>query len=232
MGNDKFYVYDGQVRALPSTLRSYVYDGMNVDQKFQIFAGGNEGFNEVWWFYCSSGSNSVNSYVIYNYLENLWYFGTMARSAWLDSGSKSNPIAADYNSRLLYHESGIDDLSGTSAASISSYIESSDFDIGDGERFGFVWRIIPDLAFTGSTATTPDVSLTLTPRNFSGASYTTETAKSVTASALSPTELYTDVVNVRARGRQMKFRVDGSSSIGTKWQLGTPRMDIRTDGKR
>jgi len=232
MGNDKFYVYDGQVRALPSTLRSYVYDGMNVDQKFQIFAGGNEGFNEVWWFYCSSGSNSVDSYVIYNYLENLWYFGTMARSAWLDSGSKSNPIAADYNSRLLYHESGIDDLSGTSAASISSYIESSDFDIGDGERFGFVWRIIPDLAFTGSTATTPDVSLTLTPRNFSGASYTTETAKSVTASALSPTELYTDVVNVRARGRQMKFRVDGSSSIGTKWQLGTPRMDIRTDGKR
>ena len=232
MGHDKFYVYDGQVRALPSTLRSYVYDGMNKNQEFQIFAGGNEGFNEAWWFYCSSGSNSIDSYVIYNYLENLWYFGSMARSAWLDSGSKSNPIAADYNNRLLYHEVGTDDISGTSATSLSSYIESSDFDIGDGDRFGYVSRLIPDLTFSGSTATNPEVSLTLTPRNFSGASYTTETAKSVSATALSPTELYTDVLDVRIRGRQMKFKVDGSSSVGTKWQLGTPRMDIRTDGKR
>ena len=232
MGDDKFYVYDGQVRTLPSTLRSYVYDGLNVDQSFQIFSGGNEGFNEIWWFYCSSDSNSVDSYVIYNYLDNLWYFGTMARSAWLDSGSKSNPMAADYNRRLLYHESGVDDLSGTSAAAIESYIESSDFDIEDGDRFGYVWRVAPDLNFAGSTATNPEVSMTLTPRNFSGASYTTETAKTVTATALSPTELYTDAINVRVRGRQMKFRVDGSSAVGTKWQLGTPRMDIRTDGKR
>jgi hypothetical protein len=141
-------------------------------------------------------------------------------------------MAADYNRRLLYHESGVDDLSGTSAAAIESYIESSDFDIEDGDRFGYVWRVAPDLNFAGSTATNPEVSMTLTPRNFSGASYTTETAKTVTATALSPTELYTDAVNVRVRGRQMKFRVDGSSAVGTKWQLGTPRMDIRTDGKR
>ena len=232
MGHDKFYVYDGQVRALPSTLRSYVYNNMNKDQEFQVFSGGNEGYNELWWFYCSSSSSSIDSYVIYNYLENTWYFGTMARSAWLDSAMNQFPIAADYNNRLLYHENGVDDLSGSSSVAIDSYIESSDFDIGDGERFGFVWRLIPDVVFEGSTSTNPDVSLTLTPRNFSGASYTTETEKTVTATALSPTELYTDAVNVRVRGRQMKFRIDGSSSIGTKWQLGTPRMDIRTDGKR
>ena len=232
MGDGKFYVYDGQVRVLPSTLRSYVYDNRNAEQDFQIFAGGNQGFSEVWWFYCSGTSTTVDSYVIYNYLDNIWYFGSLARSAWLDSAIKNNPIAADYNKRLLNHEVGVDDASGSSSAAISSYIESSDFDIGDGERFGYVWRIIPDINFSGSSVSTPGVTMTLTPRNFSGASYTTETAKSVDATAISPTQLYTNQVNVRVRGRQMKFRIDGSSLLGTKWQLGTPRMDIRTDGKQ
>ena len=232
MGKDKFYVYDGQVRALPSTLRTFVYDNINVEQEFQVISGTNEAFNEIWWFYPTGTDTQMDNYVIYNYLENVWYYGSLSRSAWLDSGLRPSPLAFDYNRRALNHEIGVDDASGTSSTAIGSYIESADFDIGDGDKFSFVWRMIPDLTFTGSTSIDPDVTLTLTPRNYTGGGYTSETGKSVQASALSPQELYTNQVDIRVRGRQLKFKVDGSSAIGTKWQLGTPRIDIRTDGKR
>jgi len=232
MGRDKFYVFDGQVRALPSTLRSHVYDNINTEQEFQVISGTNEEYNEVWWFYPTGTDTQINNYVVYNYLENIWYYGTLSRSAWLDSGLRQYPIAFDYNRRALNHEVGVDDASGSGSVAIGSYIESSDFDIGDGDQFSFVWRMIPDLTFTGSESINPDVTLTLTPRDYTGGSYTSETGKSVQASALSPQELYTNQIDIRIRGRQLKLRIDGSTLVGTKWQLGTPRIDIRTDGRR
>jgi len=232
MGKDKFYVFDGQVRALPSTLRSHVYDNINTEQEFQVISGTNEEYNEIWWFYPTGTETQINNYVVFNYLENIWYYGTLSRSAWLDSGLRQYPIAFDYNKRALNHEVGVDDASGSGSVAIGSYIESADFDIGDGDQFSFVWRMIPDLTFTGSEAVNPDVTLTLTPRNYTGGSYTSETGKSVQASALSPQELYTNQIDIRVRGRQLKLRIDGSTTVGTKWQLGTPRIDIRTDGRR
>ena len=232
MGRDKFYVFDGQVRALPSTLRSHVYDNINTEQEFQVVSGTNEEYNEVWWFYPTGTDTQINNYVVFNYLEDIWYYGTLSRSAWLDSGLRQYPIAFDYNRRALNHEVGVDDASGSGSVAIGSYIESSDFDIGDGDQFSFVWRMIPDLTFTGSEAVNPDVTLTLTPRDYTGGGYTSETGKSVQASALSPQELYTNQIDIRVRGRQLKLRIDGSTLVGTKWQLGTPRIDIRTDGRR
>ena len=232
MGRDKFYVFDGQVRALPSTLRSHVYDNINTEQEFQVISGTNEEYNEVWWFYPTGTDTQINNYVVFNYLEDIWYYGTLSRSAWLDSGLRQYPIAFDYNRRALNHEVGVDDASGSGSVAIGSYIESSDFDIGDGDQFSFVWRMIPDLTFTGSESINPDVTLTLTPRDYTGGSYTSETGKSVQASALSPQELYTNQIDIRIRGRQLKLRIDGSTLVGTKWQLGTPRIDIRTDGRR
>ena len=232
MGRDKFYVFDGQVRALPSTLRSFVYDNINVEQEFQVISGTNEEYNEIWWFYPTGTDTQINNYVVFNYLENIWYYGTLSRSAWLDSGLRQYPIAFDYNRRALNHEVGVDDASGTGSVAIGSFIESSDFDIGDGDQFSFVWRMIPDLTFTGSETINPDVTLTLTPRDYTGGDYTSETGKSVQASALSPQELYTNQIDIRVRGRQLKLRIDGSDLVGTKWQLGTPRIDIRTDGRR
>ena len=232
MGRDKFYVFDGQVRALPSTLRSYVYDNINVEQEFQVISGTNEEYNEVWWFYPTGTNTQINNYVVFNYLENIWYYGTLSRSAWLDSGLRQYPIAFDYNRRALNHEVGVDDASGTSSQAIGSFIESADFDIGDGDQFSFVWRMIPDLTITGSEVVNPDVTLTLTPRDYTGGSYTSETGKSVQASALSPQELYTNQIDIRVRGRQLKLRIDGSDLVGTKWQLGTPRIDIKPDGRR
>ena len=232
MGRDKFYVFDGQVRALPSTLRTFVYHNINYVQEFQVISGTNEEYNEIWWFYPTGTDTQINNYVVFNYLENTWYYGTLSRSAWLDSGLRQSPIAFDYNRRALNHEVGVDDASGTGSVAIGSFIESADFDIGDGDQFSFVWRMIPDLTFTGSESVNPDVTLTLTPRDYTGGSYTSETGKSVQASALSPQELYTNQIDIRVRGRQLKLRIDGSDLVGTKWQLGTPRIDIRTDGRR
>lgn len=232
MGRDKFYVFDGQVRALPSTLRTFVYDNINTEQEFQVISGTNEEYNEVWWFYPTGADTQINNYVVFNYLENTWYYGTLSRSAWLDSGLRQYPIAFDYNRRALNHEVGVDDASGTGSVAIGSYIESSDFDIGDGDAFSYVWRMIPDLTFTGSESVNPDVTLTLTPRDYTGGGYTSETGKSVQASALSPQELYTNQIDIRVRGRQLKLRIDGSTLVGTKWQLGTPRINIKPDGRR
>jgi len=242
MGTDKFYVYSGRVDTLPCTVKQFVFADLNLSQGFQIFAGGNVGFNEVWWFYCSGASNTIDKYVIYNYLDNVWYTGTMARTSWLDSGTRSFPIAGDYNSRLLYHESSPDDVSGTSSVAINAYVQSSDFDIGDGHNFGFVWRMLPDVNFNGSTVNNPYVTITIVPRQNAGAPYGVADAPTVTSgdnfappyppnSGVYIVQQFTGQVYTRLRGRQMSFRIE-SNSVGVAWQLGATRMDVRPDGRR
>ena len=174
MGTDKFYSYSGRVETLPCTLKQYIFTDINKDQGYQVFCGGNEGFNEIWWYYCSSGSVVIDRYVIYNHLERLWYYGTMGRTAWLDSSLRPFPMATNYDNRIIYHENGADNVEGSSPEAITSYIESSDFDIQDGHNFGFVWRMLPDVSFVGSSViegAPPQVTLSLEQRRNSGSEY-------------------------------------------------------------
>jgi hypothetical protein len=244
MGQEKFYTYSGRVETLPCSLRQYVFDNINKDQSYQVFAGANEGFNEIWWFYCSQDSTVVDSYVIYNYLDKVWYYGTMGRTAWLEVGINPQPVAADYNNRLLYHEVGTDDFSGSNAEPIDSYVQSSDFDIGDGHNFGFVWRILPDVNFNGSNMDTqgatspyPSVTMTVKPRQNSGAPYgaannpVVNSQNNYAARHAYNVQEFDGQVYTRLRGRQMSFRIE-SNRIGVAWQLGVPRIDIRPDGRR
>jgi len=238
IGVDKFYVYDGRLNTLRCDLRNHIFSDINLTQSAQVFAGTNEGFNEVWWFYCSAGSNTVDKYAIYNYLEDIWYYGSMARSAWLDSGLRDYPLAATYINNLVNHENGVDDNSTAVTASIDALIASSEFDIDDGHNFGFVWRVLPDLTFRGSTAgTTPQCTMTLIPyqNSGSGANSPRSTAGTSNASiqriATAPVEEFTGQVYIRIRGRQLIFQME-SAQIGTTWQLGAPRIDIKPDGRR
>ena len=241
MGVDKFYLYDGRVQTLNCDLRRYVFQDLNQEQALQVFCGTNEGFNEVWWFYCSAGSSAIDKYVIYNYLEKVWYYGTMSRTAWLDSGLLSYPIAAPYNSstltgNLVYHEDGINDNTTGTNAAISAYISSSEFDISDGHNFGFVWRVLPDLTFSDSTNSptnaVPVVTMTLYGLANSGSGRTSSASQPVSSSSTYDiTEEFTGQIFTRMRGRQMIFKVS-SNQINTAWQLGAPRIDIRQDGRR
>jgi hypothetical protein len=231
MGTDKFFMYSGRVETLPSSLRTFIFQNLNFDQSWQVFAASNEQYSEIWWFYCSTGSLVVDSYVVYNYLDRVWYYGTMGRTAWLDSGTQPYPIGADYNGYLLNHEDGVDDVSGPSAVAINAYIQSSDFDIGDGHNFGFVWRILPDVTFAGSSAANPSCTMVVEPRTNSGSAYGTPNAPTVTRTQQYPVEEFTGQVYTRIRGRQMAFRIE-SAGLGTTWQLGAPRIDIRPDGRR
>jgi hypothetical protein len=237
MGVDKFYAYDGRVQTLPCDVRRYVFGDFNQEQAAQVFSGTNEGFNEVWWFYCSSGSTTVDRYVIYNYLERIWYYGTLARTAWLDSGLRDFPIAATYNSTtraglLVNHEQGLDDNETGTPVAISANISSSEFDIDDGHNFGFIWRILPDLTFENSTANTPTVNMTLYGLYNSGSGSINSAGQPVVkGSTYVITEEFTGQIYTRVRGRQLIFKVD-SNTLGTTWQLGAPRIDIRQDGRR
>jgi hypothetical protein len=237
MGIDKFYMYTGRVETLPCSLWQYVFDDINKDQAFQVFCGSNESYNEVWWFYCSQGSNDIDKYIIYNYLERTWYYGTMARTAWLDSSARQFPMAADYNNRILFHESSVDDVSGLTPVPINAYVQSSDFDIGDGHNFGFVWRILPDINFTGSNVDNPYVTMQVKPRRNAGTPYGTADNPRVTSSdnytnaPIYTVQEFTGQVYTRLRGRQLAFRIE-SDSLGVSWQLGSPRIDIRNDGRR
>jgi hypothetical protein len=252
MGTDKFYMYSGRVQTLPSTLREYVFNDINLEQAFQFCAGTNEGYSEVWWQYCSANSSVVNRYVIYNHLENTWYYGdwdnyqnlNQGRTAWLDSSLRSFPMATTYgvaggnsNAQLLYHESGVDDGTVNPSVPIVAQVTSSDFDIGDGHNFGFVWRLIPDLTFDGSNVNQPTAMFTVLPRANSGAPYgnsnnpdvvSTQNYQNTRTYAI---QEFTQQVYVRIRGRQMAFKVS-SDELGVQWQLGVPRIDIRPDGRR
>ena len=232
MGQDKFYVYTGQVQTLPMTLRQYVYEDLNFSQADQIVAGTNEGYTEIWWFYPSASSNWNDRYVIFNHLENVWYYGQLSRTAWLDTALRGNPLATNTldngnSSGILYeHEAGVNDDNDP----MECFIQSSDFDIEDGEQLMLTKRIIPDVNFDRSTANDPEVTFGIRSRNFPGGSYANNSLneKPVIETSVG---VYTDQVFIRTRGRQMAMRIS-SDGLGVQWQLGSPRVDARPDGKR
>ena len=237
MGVDKFYAYSGRVETLPSSLRQYIFNDINRDQAYQVFAGANERYNEVWWFYCSRTSTVIDKYVVYNYLENVWYYGTLNRTSWLDSPLRDNPMATDYLNQIVYHELGTDDLSTAAPQPITAYVQSADFDIGDGDRFAFVWRILPDINFTGSTVDKPSVTMTLKPRRNAGAPYGAADIPVVQSEndyrniRSFTIQEFNGQVYTRLRGRQMALRVE-STDLGVAWQLGSVRADLKNDGGR
>jgi hypothetical protein len=237
MGNDKFYKYDGRTQTLRCDLRQYIFGDINRLQFEQVYAGTNEGFNEVWWFYCSANSDQNDRYVVYNYAEDLWFYGQLPRSAWLDSGLRSYPIGATYANNLVDHEVGVDDRTTETPVAIPSYITSAEFDLDDGHQFCFIWRMLPDVTFRGSEAENPQITMTLYPLKNSGSGYTDPASvggvnsANVTRTAVFPVEEFTGQVFTRIRGRQIAMKVE-SSALGVTWQLGAPRIDMRTDGRR
>jgi hypothetical protein len=231
MGADKFYIYDGRVQVLPCTIREYIFKDINLAQAEQIISGTNESYNEVWWFYCSSTSSVVDRYVIYNYLDQIWYYGTINRTAWLDKASSGKPLATAYNpdtdlSLLYEHENGLND----DETPMVSYIQSSDFDIGDGEKFMLTRRMIPDINFTTSTAQTPEIDITVRPRNWPGSNFTNDPSDTQRVIQTSISQ-YTNQIFVRARARQLAVKI-ASDDLGVFWQLGVLRLDAREDGKQ
>lgn len=237
MGKDKFYSYSGTTVNLRCDLRKYIFDDFNFLQYAQVFAGTIEAFTEVWWFYCSANSTTIDRYVVYNYGQDIWYYGTLARTAWLDSGLRQYPLAATYTFNLVNHEEGLDDNETGTTAAISAHILSSEFDIGDGDRFSFIKKVLPDMSFSGSTASSPAAVLTLLPLAGSGSGYNSPASEggtdtgTVTRSATSPIEAYTNQLDMRVRGRQLSIKVS-STAEGVAWRLGVPRLDIRPDGRR
>lgn len=243
MGTDKFYKYDGRVQTLRCDLRQFIFQNSNPaltlerSQAEQVFASTVEAFNEVWWFYCSIGEDYPNRYVVYNYVEDAWYYGTMSRTAWLDSGLNAVPIAATPNSYLTSQETGVDDGETGTLQPIEAFITSSEFDIDDGHNFGFVWRLLPDLTFRGSTSDTPVANFSLLPMQNSGSGYNTPASvggnnnANVSRVTTVPIEQFTGQINTRVRGRQISMKIE-STALGTTWQLGAPRIDIRPDGRR
>ena len=240
MGVDKFYVYSGRVETLPCAVRTYVYEDINRDQFFQCFAGSNEGFSEIWWFYCSADSETINRYVIFNYLDRVWYYGTLERTAWLDSPLRAYPQAATAGNIIVYHEALVDNGETNPPSAIDCYIQSSDFDIEDGHNYGFVWRMIPDITFNGSNTAPPEnprVNFTMRPKQNPGAPYNVAPSPLVRSAQNYGTvntynvQEFTQIVYTRVRGRQLAFRIE-SNTLGTQWQLGTPRLDVRPDGRR
>ena len=312
MGKDKFFMYSGQVQTLPCTLREYVFQDINQTQSYQFFAGINEGFSEIWWFYCSASSNVIDKYVIYNHLEQTWYYGNLTRTAWADTPLRGYPTAAGYapvttvtqavgltdstiyiaskgnfptagvveieaeriiytgstnttltgcsrgaygttasvhptgvtvtdigviQSGIIYHESGVDNGTANPPVALDAFIQSSDFDIGDGHNFGFVWRIIPDISFNGSSVNNPKVTFTALPRQNPGALYgsadlpVVASAQNYVGQSTYDVQQFTQYAYCRIRGRQMSFLV-ASNDVGVSWQLGNPRMEVKPDGRR
>lgn len=241
MGVDKFYIYSGRVETLPCSVRQFIFNDINRDQEAQFNAGTNEGYSEVWWNYCSKNSTVIDRYVIFNYLDRVWYYGTLDRTAWLDSPLRQFPMAATAGNIVVFHEAAVDDGSTNPPSPINAYIQSSDFDIGDGHNYGFVWRMIPDITFdgsdtTGATSDKPFVQFTVRPKQNPGSNYgvsatpTVTSAQSYAGQTTYNVQQFTEIIYSRVRGRQMAFKVE-SNSIGTQWQLGVPRLDVRPDGR-
>jgi hypothetical protein len=237
MGVDKFYKYDGRTQTLRCDLRNHVYSNINLNQLDQVCCGTNEGFNEIWWFYPSAGSNYNDLYVVYNYLEDIWYYGSLARTAWIDVGTLDYPLAATYANNLVYHEIGVDDATTSTPQPIPAYITSSEFDLDDGHTFAYIWRVLPDLTFRGSVVSNPSATMYLLPLRNSGSGYTNPPSVSgsnnaqVVRTAVLPIEAYTGQIYTRVRGRQLSIKLE-STALGVTWQLGAPRLDMRPDGRR
>jgi hypothetical protein len=245
MGRDRFYTYSGRVDTLPCTIRQYIFTDINFTQSALIFAGVNNKFTEIIWFYCSANSSEIDRYVVFNYLENIWYYGQLSRTAWIDSGVFNNPVGLS-NGWVYQHESGTNDGQPLGAAPlpITSFIQSADVDIDDGDKYMLIRRVIPDINFRGSDTNNevtgapiiPEADIVVGVRNFPGAAQAIVNAEGVTTGATIVTatatvDQYTNQVFIRARGRQMNFKI-GSDTVGTQWQLGLPRVDARPDGTR
>ena len=231
MGRNEFYAYSGQVQRLPCTVRDYVFNNLNSAQFEKITAGTNTAFGEIWWFYPSAGSDENDSYVVFNYMEQVWSYGALERTAWLDRGIINLPLAASSDHFMYNHETGFDDGSTTPSSAVTSFIESSQIDMGDGNEFVFINRMIPDLTFRNSTAASPNATITLSARNYPGGAYLQSQPKSVTRTSTTPVEQWTEQVNLRLRGRAFALKLS-STDKGVGWRLGTPRVDIRKDGRR
>ena len=235
MGQENFYMYDGRIQPIPCSVSQYVFSDINRNQSFKFHAGSLASQNEVWWYYCSANSQEIDRYVIYNYLEQTWYYGNMARTAWNDraAGQRSYPQAASTDQYLYDQEFGLDDGSQSPATPVDAFIQSSDFDIGDGDQFMFIRRIIPDLNFSNSTAAAPQVEFTMTARNYNGnvAGQGSDSGDVIRTSVVSGQDNYTNQLFMRLRGRQMNLKVS-SDTTGVKWRLGSPRLEMRPDGRR
>jgi len=238
MGIDKFYKYDGSVSTLRCDLRQYVFSDINLSQNYQAFSGVNEAFNEVWWFYCSADSTAVDKYVIYNYIEDIWYYGTLGRTAWVGADVSDYPVAATYSYNLVNHELGVDDAVTTTPEPINAYIETAEWDVGDGDYFTFIRRVLPDVTFRASTgALTPQLTLTIKPMKNSGSGFNSppslggDAFAPVVRIAQAPIEEFTGQVFIRVRGRQFILRYE-SDQLGTAWQAGATRVDVKQDGRR
>jgi hypothetical protein len=231
MGRNEFFFFDGTVRSLPCTVKDYVFSDFNEGQVDKVYCSTNTSFSEVWWFYPSAASDNIDRYVCFNYVSGVWTYGTLARTAWADVGVLENPIAAGPDGYLYYHEDGFDDGSTSPASAITAFIESSQVDIGEGDNYTFVSRLIPDITFRNSSAVSPSATFTLKARNYPGGAYLQNDASSVVKSASVPVEQFTVQNNVRLRGRSIALRVE-SNTVGVGWRLGAPRIDVRPDGRR
>ena len=232
MGLRDFFIYTGRVQELPSSVKDYVFGDINLQQAEKIHAGTIKDFGEIVWFYCSADADEIDRYVMFNSFEKCWYFGTLSRTAWLDSSSRDYPLGANSSDFKIYnHEIGLNDGEGSSPVGISAYVESADFEIGEGDRFQFISKIIPDISFFGSTDPAPAVTFSLKPRNFSGSAYGTSDASTVTGTKMVDVQEFTEQAFIRVRGRQAAFRVE-SSGTNIAWKLGVPRIDIRPDGRK
>ena len=234
MGIDNFYTYSGQTKQLSCTVKDHVFNDFNFSQADKVYGGINSEFSEVIWLYpsetnslASGGTGENDKYVIYNYKDEIWYYGNLSRSAWLDRGIRTFPIAAE-SGYLYNHEFEYDD----DGSAMDSFIESAPMDIGDGDKFALATTVVPDLTFVGSTAlSSPQATFTLKARTEPGAAYGSTSSGSAVRTASSPVETFTELLNLRVRGRSFAIKVD-SSALGTKWKLGSPRVDIRPDGRR
>ena len=231
MGAEEFYVYSGNVQRLPCSVRDYVFSDINSDQLEKVTASTNTAFSEIWWFYPSASSTECDKYVVYNYQQQIWYYGSMNRTCWLDRGVESFPIAASTDHALYLHERGFDDGSTTPASAITAYIESSQMSMGEGDNFVFLRKLIPDLTFRDSTAASPSATMTLQTRNYPGGAYLQTNSKTVTKTASVPVEQWTNEVNVRLRGRSFAFKIE-TTDTGVGWRLGSPRVEVQPDGMR
>ena len=230
MGKNQFYMYNGNVQEIPCTVKEYVFDDFNQFQIQKVMAGHNTEHGEIWWFYPSSSSNNVNRYVIFNYLQNIWYYGNLARTAWIGRGVFQYPVAAGTDGYLYYQEFGINDGSQNPSVGINEYIESNAFDMGDGDRFMSAWRVIPDVTFRNSDDN-PELTITVKTRDYPGSGFFEEESSVVVRTAEIPVEKFTTQQFIRLRGRSMAVRIE-SDQYNTSWRLGAPRIDIRPDGRR
>jgi len=231
MGEEEFYLYTGQVQKLPCSVRAYVFNDFNQSQSEKVTAAINSSYSEVWWYYPSSGSDNIDKYVVYNYQEQVWYYGNLSRTAWIDRGIQDFPIAASLDGYLYYHEFGQDDGSVNPPAAISSYIESSQMSMGAGDNFVLLSKLIPDVTFEGSSSPSPNVDFTLETRRFPGTDYAQTVSSNVIRTSTVPVEQFTDQVRLRLRGRSFALKIE-SDNTGVEWRLGTPRVELRPDGRR